>query len=86
MSTFALHNVASSFSQMENRPKLYATIAFAAGILVCLGYKDLYPDLERRFRRRYGMRKTLPTKEWSGYGHIDLEDHESGVNSEESKR
>ena len=62
---------------MENRPKLYATLAFVAGVLVCLGYKDIYPDLERRFRRRFGARKTLLNQEWPQDSHIDLEDHES---------
>ncbi len=64
---------------MEQRPKLYATVAFVAGILVCLGFKDFYPDLERRFRSRY--RAYAPSKTLAGAGlddeeHIDLEDHE----------
>ena len=33
-------------------PRLYPTIAFVAGILLTLGFKDFYPDLQRRFRRR----------------------------------
>lgn len=37
---------------MENRPRVYLMIAFAAGVLLTLGFKDFYPDLERRFRRR----------------------------------
>lgn len=28
------------------------TIAFIAGIILTLGYKDFYPELEQRFRRR----------------------------------
>lgn len=37
---------------MDNyKPHLYLTSAFIAGILLSLGFKDFYPDLERRFRR-----------------------------------
>ena len=61
---------------MENRPKLYASVAFVAGVLVCLGFKDLYPDLERRYRRRYGFQKTVADGGHLEDGHIDLEDHE----------
>lgn len=37
---------------MGSRPRLLVTIAFVAGVLLTLGFKDFYPDLERRFRRR----------------------------------
>ncbi|KAI9812472.1 MAG: hypothetical protein M1827_004703 [Pycnora praestabilis] len=37
---------------MESYPRVYVTAAFVAGILLTLGFKDIYPDLERRFRRR----------------------------------
>ena len=37
---------------MERHSSLYVTAAFVAGVLVTLGFKDLYPDLERRFRSR----------------------------------
>ncbi|KAI9698475.1 MAG: hypothetical protein M1836_004056 [Candelina mexicana] len=40
---------------MERHSNLYVTAAFVAGILLTLGFKDLYPDLERRFRRRGGI-------------------------------
>ena len=37
---------------MDNyKARLYLTSAFIAGILLTLGFKDFYPDLERRFRR-----------------------------------
>lgn len=38
---------------MDNyyKTRLYLTSAFIAGILLTLGLKDFYPDLERRFRR-----------------------------------
>lgn len=31
--------------------RLYPTIAFIAGVLLTLGFKDFYPDLQRRFWR-----------------------------------
>ena len=37
---------------MSSYPRLYVTAAFLAGIVLTLGFKDFYPDLERRFRRR----------------------------------
>ena len=37
---------------MKSHPRVYTTIAFVAGVLLTLGFKDFYPDLERRFRRR----------------------------------
>jgi cysteine synthase A len=43
---------------MSNHPKAYGTaavaVAFVAGIFLTLGFKDLYPDLERRYQRRRG--------------------------------
>ncbi|KYK54654.1 hypothetical protein DCS_06614 [Drechmeria coniospora] len=43
---------------LSDHPKAYGTaalvVAFATGVLVTLGFKDLYPDLERRFQRREG--------------------------------
>ena len=68
---------------MENRPKLYATVAFVAGVLVCLGFKDIYPDLERRYRRRYGVRKTLAGEGLSNDDQIHLEDHEAHNDKDE---
>lgn len=38
------------------KPRLYLTSAFIAGILLTLGFKDFYPDLERRFRRARAAR------------------------------
>ncbi len=37
---------------MEKYFKSWLTFAFVSGILLTLGYKDFYPELERRFRRR----------------------------------
>ncbi|CAK7562440.1 MAG: Cysteine synthase 2 [Sporothrix epigloea] len=40
---------------IQDHPRVYGaaalTVAFASGILVTLGFKDLYPDLEHRFQR-----------------------------------
>jgi cysteine synthase len=36
---------------LENH-RLIPIIAFLTGIALTLGFKDVYPDLERRFRRR----------------------------------
>lgn len=62
---------------MENRPRLYVTIAFVAGVLLTLGFKDFYPDLERRFRRR---RRGGTVNSLAGAGlergdRVDLQDH-----------
>ncbi|KAL8757283.1 MAG: hypothetical protein Q9184_004248 [Pyrenodesmia sp. 2 TL-2023] len=63
---------------MDHRPRLFLTAAFLCGVLLTLGFKDFYPDLERRFRRRRG-----PVNSVSGAGlhiddQIDLEDHSKG--------
>ena len=69
---------------MESRPKLYASVAFVAGILLTLGYKDFYPDLEFRFWRRRKRNRTLAGAGLSADGFISLEDHEAenGIHSE----
>ncbi|KAI9806980.1 MAG: hypothetical protein M1833_002638 [Piccolia ochrophora] len=36
---------------MANRQSVYITVAFCTGVLLTLGFKDFYPDLERRFRK-----------------------------------
>ncbi len=61
---------------MENRPKLYAFTAFVAGILLTLGYKDFYPDLEWRFWRRRRANRTITGAGLNDSGRINLEDHE----------
>jgi cysteine synthase A len=48
---------------MTNHPNAYGSaavvVAFVAGILITLGFKDLYPDLERRYQRRRGANRTI---------------------------
>ena len=61
---------------MERRPKFYISAAFVTGILLTLGYKDFYPDLEFRFWRRRNANKTLAGAGLTTTDHIDLEDHE----------
>ncbi|KAI1384037.1 PALP-domain-containing protein [Hypoxylon trugodes] len=71
---------------LSDHPRAYGTAAvalsFIAGILVTLGFKDLYPDLERRFQQRGGgtsRRKPIPDKRRrsSIFWGVQLEDHES---------
>ena len=74
---------------LSNHPKAYGSaavaVAFAAGVLVTLGFKDLYPDLERRFQqgRKQARRANAdPDTErrrsslWWGGGPVSLEDKE----------
>lgn len=69
------HNITTA---MEHRPKLYATTGFIAGILLTLGFKEFYPDLERRFRLRHAANKTVAgtgVRDDDDKYPIDLEDH-----------
>lgn len=62
---------------MENHTKLLTASAFVAGVLVCLGFKDFYPDLEWRFLWR---RRTNRMRAGAGLQNtekIGLEDHET---------
>jgi cysteine synthase A len=62
----------------DNRSRLYIGIGFLAGVLLTLGFKDVYPDLERRFRRRLRQysttSSTVPTIK-AGHHGVQLEDH-----------
>ncbi|KAH7273683.1 hypothetical protein MRS44_001435 [Fusarium solani] len=71
---------------LSDHPKAYGTaavvFAFTTGILVTLGFKDFYPDLERRYQRKRransgGSRR--PSLFWSAP--VTLEDHESETSS-----
>lgn len=61
---------------MENRPKLFTIAAFVAGILLTLGYKDFYPDLEWRFWRRRRANRTIVGAGLIENDQITLVDHE----------
>lgn len=78
---------------LSDHPRLYGsaalTFTFIAGILVTLGFKDVYPDLERRYKaskkkggpsyRRRGSASTLqdPRRSSLFFGApLQLEDHE----------
>jgi hypothetical protein len=39
-------------SMSEYRIRIYIGLGFVAGVLLTLGFKDVYPELEARFRRR----------------------------------
>ncbi|KFZ01014.1 hypothetical protein V501_10284 [Pseudogymnoascus sp. VKM F-4519 (FW-2642)] len=66
---------------VSNHPKAYTSaalvVAFTAGVCLTLGFKDLYPDLQRRFEQR------KRSKNAALYGHresfflppVELEDH-----------
>ncbi|KAI0160806.1 PALP-domain-containing protein [Xylariaceae sp. FL1272] len=89
---------------LSNHPKAYGSaaiaIAFAAGIIITLGFKDFYPDLERRYQQqRLNTRKTrrastsVSTAAASDnrrssifWGPVALEDHESETNAALSQR
>ncbi|KAJ4179917.1 Cysteine synthase 2 [Fusarium falciforme] len=71
---------------LSDHPKAYGTaavvFAFTTGILVTLGFKDFYPDLERRYQRKRransgGSRR--PSLFWGTP--VTLEDHESEPSS-----
>ena len=59
------------------------TVAFIAGILVTLGFKDLYPELEDQYQRRRRRKPRQPSSTESRRsslffgGPVQLEDHES---------
>jgi cysteine synthase A len=66
---------------MSNHPKAYGTaaitVAFVAGVLLTLGFKDLYPDLELRYQRRKGQpSSSADSRRGSTYlSQVKLEDH-----------
>ena len=48
---------------MERQGAFWLACAFTGGIAVTLGFKDVYPDLERRFRSRGWWRAQNVTEE-----------------------
>ena len=69
---------------MDSHPRVTITTAFILGVLITLGFKDLYPDLERRFRRR-GTRASAVAAAGlqDDTEHIGLEDHTERVSTKE---
>lgn len=61
---------------LDSRERLYLGLGIVAGVLLTLGFKDVYPDLERRFHRRlrkYSTGRRL-SRLISGSA-VHLEDH-----------
>jgi cysteine synthase len=62
-----------------NHPKAYCTaaitVAFIAGIIVTLRFKDLYPDLERRYQQRRGQSSFDSRPSCTYNPPVKLEDH-----------
>ncbi|KAL2888764.1 Cysteine synthase 2 [Ceratocystis lukuohia] len=71
----------SSHQQHVVYGSLALTCAFMAGILLTLGLKDLYPDLERRFRGELANSAFALSRRssWFFGGPVALEDHEAAV-------
>lgn len=64
---------------MERKSGLYIGLSFLAGVLLTLGFKDVYPDLERRFwqrRRRFSIFGGRRSMQWLA-PQVTLEDHEN---------
>lgn len=66
---------------LRDHPKAYGSaavaLAFAAGMLVTLGLKDFYPDLERRFQRKRRVDGGSRRGSLFWGPPVTLEDHES---------
>lgn len=76
---------------LSDHPRVYGTAAltaaFIAGVLVTLGFKDLYPELEARYqrrRKRYG-RSSADARRGSvaALGPVSLEDREGDDEDED---
>lgn len=64
------------FGLSDSHDRLYLCLAFGAGILLTLGYKDVYPDLERRYRQRLQRsRLSVPESAPGQSDHVNLQDH-----------
>ncbi|KAI1432172.1 cysteine synthase-like protein [Xylaria sp. CBS 124048] len=77
--------------ELSDHPRAYGTaavaVAFAAGVLITLGFKDLYPDLEARYRqkriwerRKRRISSSAPSVEGksnASLSSVSLEDHET---------
>ena len=70
---------------MESHPRITLTTAFVLGVLLTLGFKDFYPDLERRFRRRGTRVSSIAAAGLQDEEHIGLEDNTKRIYREESE-
>jgi cysteine synthase A len=61
---------------IEQKTSIYIGLSFLAGVLLTLGFKDVYPDLERRYRqrRRLSVIKNRASIPWITQA-VALEDH-----------
>ena len=54
---------------LSDHPKAYGTaalaVAFVAGILVTLGFKDLYPELEEQYQRQLQRKRRAKPRQSS---------------------
>ncbi|KAF2218110.1 hypothetical protein CERZMDRAFT_31658 [Cercospora zeae-maydis SCOH1-5] len=62
-------------SIIDNRQKLTATGGFLLGIIVTLGFKDFYPDLEHAFQRRARQVRGQHHPRPGQADYVRLEDH-----------
>jgi cysteine synthase A len=66
---------------VDRKTGFFLSLSFLAGILLTLGFKDVYPDLERRYKQRrrrlsaIQKRKSVP---WAAQK-VTLEDHTKDV-------
>lgn len=65
---------------LTDHPKAYGTaaiaVAFTAGILITLGFKDFYPDLETRYQRKLGIDAPKRRSSFFWGPPVQLQDHE----------
>lgn len=59
---------------LDEHSRIYVGLAFAAGIILTLGYKDVYPDLEHRFRRAIHSSRSSGALSPDPSTHIKLND------------
>lgn len=67
---------------MDYHSRIYITTAFFAGVILTLGFKDLYPDLERRFRRRQGFRSKPTSVSATAAAGLDENNNDDRSNSD----
>jgi hypothetical protein len=61
----------------EHKAKIYIGLSFTFGILLTLGFKDAYPDLERRYRQNRRRGSTWGNPFGRSSQKITLQDQES---------